>query len=229
MARKKKKTDELVNDIDSTKETDIKSEDIKDEQGPTDESKVEAPKDKIEEEKVEESKEETLSDETDPDIPNILDGCMANPPEADIIDIPPIFDPTPTAPPVVDKPKKVLGDATMTNAITSYLALVQGSDIKRSAIAFAMIFRALLAKTTAENVKAVYDMFVTHKKDILHESKALQGVTVLQKALRAKVELAYGVFREITTTNKQMDIERIRKVLGESFTNEIIKLSKKKK
>jgi len=226
MARKKKKTDELVDDVNATKETDTKSDDIKDEQTPTDESKVEAPKDELGEEKV----EEKLSDETDPDpdIPNILDGSMANPPEADIIDTPPVLDPIPTAPPVVNEPKKVLGDTTMANAITSYLALVQGSDIKRSATAFAMIFRALLTKTTAENVKAVYDMFITHKNDILHESKALQGVTVLQKALRAKVELAYGVFREITTTNKQMDIERIRKVLGESFTNEIVKLSKKK-
>ena len=242
MARKKKKVTDETLDNSEVKETETSKENTDTlettdlPESPT-ETKVDTVDSSMEGEEVKE--ESALSSETDENTDSTID-----PSDEDVLDtldgIRPLTDTTDSvvisAAPVATPPIKttaakeqsteVTGDASLHGYIQSYLTLVQGSDINRTAKAFALLLQYVISKPTSDNIRTVHKFFIEYKNSILHESKALQGITMHSKPFRAKIELCYGVFKNLAGPKAKMDMDRVRKTLGEAFTTEIVKLSK---
>lgn len=124
-------------------------------------------------------------------------------------------------------------DASIVNRINTYLEQFPKGDVVATAREFSMIFQQLVIKPSANNVAAVESFFRKHKDSMMAETVALQGLNSLKISVKQKikVETLYHVFRTGTTkglSSKTLNMEQVRKIVGDQLTTELVKKFKKK-
>jgi hypothetical protein len=121
-------------------------------------------------------------------------------------------------------------DIAMVQYIDRYNDILKRNSIAMSIKALSNIFAYVLSKPTNANLECLYVWFSNpdYQNSILAESVIFQGINKVGIKIRSKMEVMYIIFRELTTTKRNVSLEKAREYLPEEIITWIAKKRKSK-
>lgn len=110
-------------------------------------------------------------------------------------------------------------DVALVQYINRYLEVLKRKDINKTVKALVSVFAYVFSKPTNDNLNALYKFFNKEpfKSKILAESVIFQGIASIGIRERGRMEIMYTLMRELTTTKRELSLDKARPYLGDEI------------